>query len=191
MARIAIFASGNGSNFESLVKYFSNDKINKVTILICNKKNAFVIERAKRLDIPYEYVKYVKGDIQDAEEKIFGILKKNKINVIFLAGFMKILTAKFLQVVSIPIINIHPSLLPKYKGVDAIEKAFNSSATKIGITIHYVSEKVDSGEIILQKSIPINRDNGLKFIEQEVHKIEHHWYPIVAKKICDKINKEE
>ena len=188
MARIAIFASGNGSNFESLVNSFSNDVENKVIILICDNANAFVLQRAKRLEIPFELIKYIKNEKEKTEQRISEILTENKIDVAFLAGYMRILSLFLLSKLKIPVINIHPSILPKFKGVNAIEQAFNSQEKEIGITIHYVIEEVDNGEIILQKSIPLQREKGIEFVEQEVHNLEHKWYPIVAKQICDGIN---
>ena len=188
MARIAIFASGNGSNFESLVNNFINDKNNNVALLICDNENAFVLERARRLKISYELVKYIKNEKVSSEQKIIEILFKYKIDVIFLAGFMRILSPYMINKFNKPIINIHPSILPKYKGMAAIEQAYNSNDKEIGITIHYVNEEVDSGEIIIQKTIPLNREKGIDFIENEIHELEHEWYPIAAKQICDSIN---
>jgi len=188
MARIAIFASGNGSNFEAIAANFINDSENEVKLLICDKEKAFVLERAKKFNVSYELIKYQKDERELAENKIIKIVNKNNIDVIFLAGYMKILSPFLLKNISIPIINIHPSILPKYKGINAIEKAFESNDKEIGITIHYVVEEVDSGEIILQEKIPLDREKGLDFIEQEVHQLEHKWYPVIAKKICDKLN---
>lgn len=104
---------------------------------------------------------------------------------------MKILSADFIKKAGIPIINIHPSLLPKYKGVSAIEQAFNSNDGEIGISIHYVTEMVDSGEIILQKKIRLDREKGLEFVENEIHKLEHQWYPIATKNICNNLNNKK
>jgi len=188
MARIAVFASGNGSNFQVLAESFKVDKNNKIILLICNKKDAFVLKRAEKLNIPYEIVIYKKNDIIYGENKIIELIKKYDIDIIFLAGYMRVLSGDFLKKVKVPVINIHPALLPKYKGVDAIERAFNSEDKEIGITIHYVIEEVDSGEIILQKSIRLKRTKGLDFVEQEVHKLEHKYYPQVAKKLCKNIN---
>ncbi len=190
MARIIICASGNGSNFEAIINSFKNDPDNKVVLLICNNENAFVLERAKKLGIPYKLVKYQKDNRESAEAEIIRIIEENKIDIVFLAGYMKILTPYFFKNISIPVINIHPSILPKYKGVNAIEQAFQSDDKEIGITIHSVVEEVDSGDIILQKIIPLNREKGLDIVEQEVHQLEHKWFPIVAKEICDKINKK-
>ena len=149
MAKIAVFASGNGSNFEVLAKSFMDDRENKIEILICNIKDAYVLKRAEKLNVPFEIVIYNKEEKNIAEEKILNILKNYKIDVIFLAGFMKILSGDFIRNCRIPIINIHPALLPKYKGTHSIQRAFESNDEEIGISIHYVIEEVDSGELIL------------------------------------------
>lgn len=192
MARMIICASGNGSNFEAITKSFMNDPENKIVLLICNNEKAFAIDRAKKYGIPYKLVKYQKGEGRESvEAEILKAIKENKTDVVFLAGYMKIFTTYFFKNIFIPVVNIHPSILPKYKGVNAIEQAFQSNDKEIGITIHYVVEEVDAGEIILQKIIPLNKKKGLDFIEKEIHKLEHKWYPIAAKEICDKINKQQ
>jgi len=188
LANIAIFASGSGSNFEALATSFKGDKKNEVKLLICNKKNAYVIERAKNHNIKCELINYLQDGQLLVEKKVTDIIKHNKIDVIFLAGFMRVLSAKFIKDVGIPIINIHPSLLPKHKGSDAIKKAYDAGDKEIGISIHHVSEEVDGGEIILQESIPLEKEKGLDFIESEVHKLEHLYYPQIAKQICEEIN---
>ena len=188
MAKIAIFASGNGSNFEALANFFLNDRENKITLLIYDRKEAYVVKRAEKYNIKSYYINYFKLGKELAEKEIIKIIKDNEIDLILLAGFMRILSPEFIKEIKIPIVNIHPSLLPKYKGTHAIERAYNSGDTESGITIHYVNEELDSGEIILQKAIPIEKDKGLSYFENEIHKLEHFWYPIVAKNICDKIN---
>jgi len=188
MANIAVFASGNGSNFESLVKEFQNDSSNIIKLLICNRKEAFVLERAKNLGINYELVNYVKDGTEEVEKQIAELIKKNQIDIIFLAGFMKILSPSFIQSIKIPIVNIHPSILPKYKGTHSIERAYQSKDKEIGISIHFVNEEVDGGEIILQKKIPLDRKSGLQQTEKEVHDLEHIYYPTVARNICERIN---
>ncbi len=190
MARIAIFASGNGSNFEALTNSFLNDHKNKVVLLLYDRKDAYVVKRAEKYNVKSEYINYFKMGKEKAEEQIIKTLKDNNIDIVFLAGFMRILSPYFIKEAKIPIINIHPSLLPKYKGTHAIERVFESNDKESGITIHYVNEELDSGEIIIQKAIPIEREKGLKYFETQIHQLEHKWYPIVAKELCDRINKE-
>lgn len=189
MAKIAVFASGSGSNFEALLTKFKNDKIHSIVILICDRKNAYALERAKNNNVKFEIINYVKNSKTDAENHTLQILEENKVDIIFLAGFMRVLSAEFIDKASVPIINIHPSILPKYKGVEAIKRAYESTDDKTGISIHYVNKEVDGGELILQKEISIDRNKGLDFLEKEIHQLEHKWYPEVAKRLCDKLEK--
>ena len=188
MANIAIFASGNGSNFEAIAEAFKNDGKNKIRLLICNKTNAFVLERARKLNVPSRIITYSGREKADVEKEMLDVLKENQIQIVFLAGFMKIFSGYFIREVKIPVVNIHPALLPKHKGAHAITDAHQSADEVTGITIHFVTEEVDSGEMILQKSIRIDRTQPVDFLESEIHKLEHQWYPQVAKNICDKIN---
>lgn len=187
MANIAIFASGNGSNFEEIAKEFIKDNKNSVKILIYDRKKAFVTQRAEKYGIKSKYINYFQLGKETAEKEIIETLKQNDVKIIFLAGFMRILSGDFIDKVGIPIVNIHPSLLPKHKGENGIGQAFESDDKETGITIHYVNEEVDGGEIILQKSIPIDRNLGIERLENEIHKLEHIWYPVVARKLVDNL----
>jgi phosphoribosylglycinamide formyltransferase-1 len=188
MANIAVFASGNGSNFEALAKEFQNDEKNRIVMLICNKKNAFVLQRSEKFNIKCQLINYLKDGKDGVESRIADLLKDNSIDIVFLAGFMKILSPGFIKKTSIPIVNIHPSLLPEHKGCDAIKKAYEASDSKIGITIHYVNEEVDGGDIILQKSIPLDKTLTLDEVEKQIHELEHKYYSIVARNLCNGIN---
>lgn len=190
MANIAIFASGNGSNFEAIAEYLRNNKKHRVVLLIYDRKDAYVVKRAEKYNIPTFYINYFKMGKDLGEKEIIKIIKENKIDIIFLAGFMRILSSYFINEIKIPIVNIHPSLLPKYKGTHAIQRAYNSEDKESGITIHYVNEELDSGEIIIQKSIPIDREKSLDEFENEIHKLEHKWYPRIVEELCDKIEND-
>lgn len=187
MARIAVFASGSGSNFEALFEEFKNDQNHNIVLLICDRKNAYVLERARKKVVKFELVNYVKNSKKDVENHILNILNENKIDIIFPAGFMRVLSEEFIEKAPAPLINIHPSILPKFKGVEAIKRAYESTDDKTGISIHYVNKEVDGGELILQKEIIIDRNKGLDFLEKEIHQLEHKWYPKVAKDLCDKL----
>nr|HPO50120.1 formyltransferase family protein [Spirochaetota bacterium] len=120
MANIAIFASGNGSNFEEIAKEFIKDNKNSIKILIYDRKKAFVTQRSEKYGINSKYINYFQLGKETAEKEIIETLKQNDVDVIFLAGFMRILSGDFIDKVGVPIINIHPSLLPKYKGENGI-----------------------------------------------------------------------
>ena len=159
LKKILIFASGNGSNFEAIVKHFNskdfisrhklNPAFNIQIELITDKKDAPVIQRAKNLNIPYFYISF--KDLYD-----FLKSRKDEYDLYILAGYMRILPEKILKILAPEkIINIHPSLLPDFKGKNAIQQAYNAGVEKTGVTIHFVEKKVDSGKIIVQKSLKI------------------------------------
>lgn len=163
--KVLIMASGFGSNFEAIIKHFkSRDDI--CFKLLTNNKDAYVIKRAKKLKIPCIILN---------EQEIKSYLKDNKFDLVILAGYMKILD--FETVKSNTFINIHPSFLPKYKGLNAIKRAFINKEKYSGITIHMVNENIDDGEIIYQKKLEIKPNWDLKTFEKEIHKLEHFYYP--------------
>ena len=143
MVRVAVFASGNGGNFESIVKTSREWKHSpcSIELLIVDKEKAFAIERAKKLGIPY-YVVSLKecGSKKVYEEKIIEILKENNIELIALAGYMKIISDVLLNAYRNKIINIHPAYLPNFPGKDGIGDAYRAGAEETGVTIHYVDE---------------------------------------------------
>ena len=171
MKNVLILASGKGSNFEAIIKYFK-ERSDINFKLLCNKKNAYVLKRAEKLNIEAYCLKF---------EDFSDFFKNRKFDLVVMAGFDRILDKKTIQ--NNKFINIHPSLLPKYKGLKAIEKTFVNHDTKSGITIHYANEKVDEGEIIYQKAIKINPKWSLRKIEKEIHKLEHYYYPRIIEKL--------
>lgn len=188
MANLAILASGGGSNFQALSEAVKETK-HTVTCLICDRKDAYVIERAKKLGIKNYYVTYFKRDKNDAESEIIKILKKEKCDLVALAGFMRILSTDFICNWENRILNIHPSLLPKYPGNHGIKESFNSGDLELGVTIHYVDQGMDTGPIIFQESFTRRDNETLESTEEEIHKIEHRIYPNILIKKLDNLNK--
>ncbi|AME09457.1 MULTISPECIES: phosphoribosylglycinamide formyltransferase [Gemella] len=184
MKKVAIFASGTGSNFEKI----ADDKRLKekmvIELLVCDKKNAAVIKKAQARGIP-TYVFSAKNfsTKQDYEKEIFEKVKN--FDYIFLAGYMRIISPYFLENYKKTILNLHPSLLPKYKGKDAIKQAFNARENKIGISIHYVNEELDGGRVIAQRSLKVSSDDTLETITEKIHKLEHELYPNVILKLLE------
>jgi phosphoribosylglycinamide formyltransferase-1 len=179
-------ASGNGSNFEAICKYFSNNNSKEIKIshLITDNPKAHVIKRANRLEIKSKIIDYSTFKNKEEYNKaLFDYLKTLDFDLIVLAGYMRILPDYIVKYYKNRIINIHPSLLPKYRGLNAIERAFNNKDEYIGITIHYVDEGVDTGKIILQKKIKIEKNWDLEKVEKEIHELEHKYYPQVINKI--------
>ena len=185
--KIAIFASGNGSNFEAIIRYFLKKRIknsfnnldNIEFNLICNKKDAFVFKRAKNLNIKSFFVAY---------ENTYSFLLEHKFDLCILAGYMRILDKKIIELSTF--INIHPSLLPKYKGLNAIKRAYLSKEKEYGITIHYVNQEVDSGKIIAQEKIDFDENDNFDIIEKKIHSLEHKLYPKVIEKILKEKEKK-
>jgi phosphoribosylglycinamide formyltransferase-1 len=176
---LAIFASGNGSNFAAIVKAISQRriKINSV-ILVCDKRQAFVIKRACKAKVGVILVD--RQDFAsriDFEKAIIQRLKNYKINLIALAGFMRILSPAFVKQFHNRIINIHPSLLPDFKGAHAIKDAFKRKVSTTGVSVHFVDAKVDHGAVILQQEVKLRKNEALATLEKRIHAVEHKLYP--------------
>ena len=184
---ISIFISGRGSNLLSLIKYskHKNSKI-KINLIISNNKFSRGLEFAKKNKIKYHIVNYSKKN--QAELKILRYLRKNKIDLICLAGFMKILSSNFIKKFKNPILNIHPSILPRYKGLNTHMKAIKNKDKFSGATVHLVTPKLDSGKIILQKKVRISKYDTEKTLAKKVLKIEHKLYPTAIEKFLKKSN---
>ena len=180
--KLAIFISGRGSNLKSLIK-FSNEKNSKfkIIVVISDRKNAKGLKYSKKKNIENIIINYKNKII--AEKKILKILKERNIRLICLAGFMKILSNKFIKTFKFPIINIHPSLLPKYKGLNTHKRVLINMEKYSGCTVHYVNSKLDAGKIILQKKVKISKNENYLSLEKKILKEEHILYPKALKKL--------
>ena len=180
--KTAVFISGAGSNFKNLIKF---SKIKKtpisINLVVSNVREAKGLKYADRFDIKKKIFNF--QDIKDTEKKILTLLKKEKINFICLAGFMKILSKDFIKKFDGKIINIHPSLLPKYKGLNTHHKVIINKDKFSGCTVHYVTEKLDSGKIIMQKKIKVTTKDNSTSLAEKVLKQEHKLYPAAIMKI--------
>lgn len=171
--RLAVFASGNGSNFQAIAEAISEEKFAELVVLITDKE-CYALERAASLGInTFTLDKSKKRS--EYEVDVLEVLQKYDVDFIALAGYMNIIGNTLLEAYEGRIINIHPSLLPKYRGLHAIERAFENGDEEIGITIHYVDSGIDTGKIIVQDSIKVNGDS-LEQVEQRIHEIEHKLY---------------
>ena len=171
----AVFISGRGSNLKHLIKYSKKKSSIAIRLVVSNNLKAKGLTYAKREKIKSYVINYKKNN--DSDKKLLKKLKKNKINLICLAGFMKILSKNFIKKFNKPILNIHPSLLPKYKGLNTHERVIKNKEKYSGSTVHLVSDKLDSGKIILQKKIKVSKNDSIKTIEKKILKIEHKLYP--------------
>lgn len=189
MARAAFLASGNGSNFQAICEAMV-DSPHQPAVLVYDRNNAKVPERARRLGVISRYVPYAGRSREEAEEVILEILAPFKPDLIVLAGFMRILTEKFISRYEGRIINIHPSLLPAHPGTHGIEKSYRSGDKELGITIHQVDAGLDSGPILKQVSFRREGGETLSEIEERIHTLEHTWYPRVVLELLDQIETE-
>ena len=180
--KTAVFISGAGSNLKNLIK-FSKKKNSPISVelIISNTRNAKGLKYSRKYNIQKKIVSY--GNNKLAEGKIFNFLLEKKIKFICLAGFMKILSAYFIEKFNGKIINIHPSLLPKYKGLNSHEIAIKNNDKISGCTVHYVTPKLDSGKIIMQKTVKISKIDTPKSLEKKILKKEYILYPLAIKKI--------
>ena len=177
----AVFISGRGSNLRSLISFFKKkDSPILINLIISNNSNAKGLSYAKKSKIKY-YVANFKNKIV-SEKKVLEKLFDNKIDLVCLAGFMKILSSDFIKKFKKPILNIHPSLLPRYKGLNAHKKVIKNGDKYSGTTVHLVNSKLDSGKIILQKKIKIAKYENEKTLEKKILKAEHKLYPKAIQK---------
>ena len=179
--KTAVFISGTGSNLKSLIKF---SKLKKSPIII----EMIISNNAKSKGLKYAKVYKIKKKVFDfknnsSEKKVIDELKNNNINLICLAGFMKILSKNFIKSFKGQILNIHPSLLPKYKGLNTHEKAIKNKDKYSGCTVHFVNSKLDSGKIINQKKVKINKFDTPKKLAKKILIQEHKLYPAAIMKI--------
>ena len=180
----AVFISGAGSNLKSIIKHSKKRKFPiKVKLVISNNPKAKGINFAKKNEIDFEIIRSKKTNI--FEKKVYQQLNKRKIKLICLAGFMKILSPKFIKRFKGKILNIHPSLLPKYKGLNTHKRALKNNENYSGCTVHYVTSKLDSGKIILQKKVRIRENDTVYSLQKRVLKEEYKIYPKAISKILN------
>ncbi len=178
---IAIFASGNGSNFQAIAEAVKEGRIKaKLVLLVCDKPGAYVLERAKKFGIEQFLIEKKNfSDKKEYESQILKKLKEKNIGLIVLAGYMKIIGLDILKAYKDKIINIHPALLPSFKGTEGIKEAFDYGVKVTGVTIHFVDEEMDSGPIIMQEAVEIQSNDTQETLSKNIHKVENRIYPEV------------
>lgn len=181
---VSVFASGNGSNFQSMLEH--DAILKKIKLLVCDKPGAPVIERANRYNVPVKLISPAEFTGKEAYERdILTELRNRDIHWIFLAGYMRLIGATLLHAYTGKIVNIHPSLLPAFPGLDAIGQAIRTGATETGVTIHYVDAGMDTGAIIAQQCIPVLPGDTVDELTQRVQKVEHALYPETIKRLIN------
>lgn len=185
MINVAILASGSGSNAQRLIEYFSDNKNINFPLIITNKEDAYVRERAKFLNVTSVYIN---NKSLKTGETLLNILQENNIDWVILAGYLLLIPSNVVNVYNGRIINIHPALLPKYGGksmygMNVHKAVINNKDTESGITIHYVNEKYDDGNIIFQAKCPITKDDSSETLAGKIHLLEYEFFPKVIENI--------
>jgi phosphoribosylglycinamide formyltransferase-1 len=183
--KIVVFASGSGTNFEEIAKKAKSNYIEAdISLLISDKASAGAIRRAINLGVVPIVINW--KNREEAEEKTMKILQIVEPDLIVLAGFMRILSPKFVSEWKYKILNIHPSLLPAFQGTTkAIDQAYNYGVKITGCTVHFVDESVDEGPIIIQAAVNIDDNDTSERIAEKIHKLEHEIYPWAIKKVIE------
>ena len=176
---VAVFASGNGSNFAALANAERRGTLRvRIALLVCDNPHAGVLKRAARARIPSVVVE--RRDYSSRvrfEAEIIKHLRAYRIRVIALAGFMRMLSPAFVRRYPNRILNIHPAILPAFKGAYAVADAYTYGVKITGVTVHFVDEKMDHGPIILQESLVVSGKESRASLEKKIHRIEHRLYP--------------
>ncbi len=183
--RLGILASGNGSNFEYIIKSIQNKQLHaEVSILIVNNPNCKAIEKAIKYKIPYVVLNH--RDCNSRSEHDILVLKKLEelsVELVVMAGWMRIVGEEIINKFERRLINIHPSLLPSFKGVDAIQQAMDHRVTITGCTVHYVQKEVDSGSIIIQAAVPLKEEDSKETLKKRIQDMEHIILPLAIAKV--------
>ncbi len=191
--RIALFASGSGTNVKNITNYFNGKTTAKPVCVLCNKPDAFVLERAKRLNL--DSLTFNRADFNDGK-KIMEYLHKNEIDLIVLAGFLWLVPEYLIKEYPNRIVNIHPALLPKFGGkgmygMHVHEAVKQSGETETGITIHLIDGNYDKGNTVFQAKVQVSPSDSPDDIANKVHKLEYEYYPKVIEELATKLLKQK
>ena len=174
--KLGIMCSGNGTNFENILRTCTQDE---VVLMIHNKKKCGAIKRAEKFGIPHCYVNH------KDEDQMIKLFEAWRVDLIVLAGYMRVI--KNPSAFPAPMINVHPSMLPKYKGLHAVEQAMEAGEEYTGCTVHYVNEELDGGEIILQKQVPILADDDVDSLTKAIQRMEYSILPEAIKHVKNRL----
>ncbi len=172
--RLGIMCSGNGTNFENIVRTCRDDE---VVVMVHNKEKCGAAKRADKFGIPHTHIK------SKNEELIIDVMNAWKVDLIVLAGWMRIVTPKLINAFPDRIINLHPSMLPKYKGLHAIERALESGDEYTGVSVHYVNEELDGGKVILQEEVPILPYDDVESLTKAIQRQEYALLPLAIQHV--------
>ena len=184
MLNIAVLGSTRGTDLQALLDAQTAGTLGgaKIALVISNRPDAPILQRAEDAGVEAVCIDSKDTSQADFEEQMVVLLKRREINLILLIGFMKILSAEFVKQYDHKILNIHPSLLPRFKGAHAIRDAYEAKVKETGVTVHVVTAEVDSGRVLLQKKVKISKRDTLSSLEKKIHKAEHEIYPLAIQK---------
>jgi phosphoribosylglycinamide formyltransferase-1 len=186
--RIVVLISGSGSNLQAIIDAIDAGKINgRIEAVLSNKENAYGLERARKHNIPPLLVKHTEFDSRDSfDREMICQIDRYQPDLVVLAGFMRILTADFVRHYEGRLFNIHPSLLPKYKGLHTHQRAIDAGDKEHGCTVHFVTEELDGGPLAVQAKVSIDPHDSAESLQQKVHKLEHVIYPLAVEWFCSR-----
>ncbi len=189
MINLAIFASGTGTNFLAIHDAILNNELNcELSIVVSDKPTSLAISNAKKRNLntfSFSPKQYVSKEAYEMD--ILTQLKERKVDFIVLAGYMRLIGPTILNAYENKILNIHPSLLPLYKGKDAVGQALKDNAKQTGVTVHYVDSGMDTGSVIMQESLEVYKNETRESLESRIHKIEHRLYVKVINKVIEEM----
>jgi formyltetrahydrofolate-dependent phosphoribosylglycinamide formyltransferase len=185
LPKLAVLISGNGSNLQSMIEHIRKGLLQaQIVVVISNQADAYGLHRAHKAGIPTIVVDHNMFENRKLFDRaLLKELARFDVEWVILSGFMRILGTEFLSKYTNKVVNIHPSLLPKYPGLQAIQKAFENVESETGVTVHYVNEGVDTGSIIMQEKVEITADDTLETLEKKIHQVEHQIYPKAIQKV--------
>jgi phosphoribosylglycinamide formyltransferase 1 len=188
MNNLVIFGSGSGSNYQAIADAINAGTLNaRIACVIADVEDSLILKRARKMDHPAYFLDCSPFKTKldgDAEQRALDIIKENKGDLIVLAGFMRVIKTGLLRAFAGRIINIHPSLLPKFPGLAAARQALDAGASETGCTIHWVDEGIDTGDIIIQKKVPILPEDTEETLMNRIHEQEHIGYPEALRTIA-------
>lgn len=185
--RIVVLISGSGSNLQAIIDAVNADRINgKIEMVISNKADAYGLERARQASIPGCVIRHTDYSDRDSfDQALIAEIDSHAPDLVILAGFMRIFTPEFVNRYSDRMLNIHPSLLPKYKGLNTHQRAIDDGEARHGCTVHFVTEELDGGPLAVQATVDILPDDTADSLQQRVHTQEHNIYPLAVEWFCN------
>jgi phosphoribosylglycinamide formyltransferase-1 len=184
--KVAVLISGSGSNLQAMIDKFESDETVELSCVLSNRKDAYGLKRASEANIDNFFVDHTNfPSREDFDKELIGTLEKYKPDLVVLAGFMRILSPLFVNKYSGKLINIHPSLLPKYKGLDTHKRVLDNNEEYHGVTVHYVDNTLDGGPICAQSRLKVETKD-IDELQEAIHELEHKLYPWVINQIANK-----